>query len=662
MITTHEKRDIISSGIDNQKGFSIKATGKSFRILISNLYSDKISSVQRELSQNAWDSHIAANNLIPFKVWLPSQYEPNYIIRDFGTGIPHSYMMDEYTQIFHSSKDKTNEYTGAFGVGRCSALSICDSYICESFIKGVKNTYSVHVNEDGVPCVSHFGEEKTDEPDGFLVNIPVDPSVAYEFKTKAVEVYRHYKVKPSIENYTIDFPKNDYLIISESGEWGLLGNSSYSFAIMGQYSYPIEISSITEISDIQRAVLNSGFICHFNTGELEVQASREALHYSKATIQSIKDKIDAAIPEIKKSITQRFDNKNTWEKMGLYHELFDCSGKLYPIYSISRQIKDELNVPNYLELENFKVTKFYMKRGRRYSSGMKLRKAEMERLVYSPNTEFMLADTLKYLSLRMEARLAGDNNSSCIIFVPLNDSAVNDFNTKYGIDLSSATKISSLPYTKPIRLSSGTSQIGTVWIFNEEGRSDKDRWEDSGLTLDKLDNIVYVVKRGYQIDSKYGCHDLYNFESRISSLNRLLDNEITVYGLTETQLKKVKNKTDFLDFEKAARENYLKDNDEKISNYNALRENYSEMPFILSEIDVDGGVFAEVMGEYKNLRKNCIMSPAMNHCKATKCEYNLNILYKNYPLLALVDSRCNMSERNVYKKEIKEYILWKNKV
>jgi len=55
-----EDRNVTTSGLTQQESFQIKATGKAFKILSDGLYSDKPLAVVRELSCNAWDSHVAA--------------------------------------------------------------------------------------------------------------------------------------------------------------------------------------------------------------------------------------------------------------------------------------------------------------------------------------------------------------------------------------------------------------------------------------------------------------------------------------------------------------------------------------------------------------------------------------------------------------------------
>ncbi len=77
--------------------FRIKASARSFQILSSALYSNKIRAVIRELGCNCTDSHKAAGKVdVPFEVHLPSVLEPWFSVRDFGTGLDD----DQITNIF----------------------------------------------------------------------------------------------------------------------------------------------------------------------------------------------------------------------------------------------------------------------------------------------------------------------------------------------------------------------------------------------------------------------------------------------------------------------------------------------------------------------------------------------------------------------------------
>ena len=80
---------VIKSSSDfESNSFRIAASPHAFRVLSSGLYSNKIRAVIREISCNAWDSHVEAGVAdVPFKVTLPNRLSPTFSVRDFGVGL-----------------------------------------------------------------------------------------------------------------------------------------------------------------------------------------------------------------------------------------------------------------------------------------------------------------------------------------------------------------------------------------------------------------------------------------------------------------------------------------------------------------------------------------------------------------------------------------------
>ena len=66
------RQDVERSGVSDEKEFQIRTTAQAFDILSSGIYSDPIMAVIRELSCNAYDSHVEAGKAdVPFEVHQP---------------------------------------------------------------------------------------------------------------------------------------------------------------------------------------------------------------------------------------------------------------------------------------------------------------------------------------------------------------------------------------------------------------------------------------------------------------------------------------------------------------------------------------------------------------------------------------------------------------
>jgi len=141
-------KEVTRTGLADQGSFKIKASGKAFQILSDGLYSDKVLAIVRELSTNAWDAHVAAGTeTTSFAIHLPNSLEPHFSIRDFGTGLSHEDVMVLYTTYFDSTKDDSNLFVGALGLGSKSPFSYAESFTVTSFFNGEKRAYAAFVGE-----------------------------------------------------------------------------------------------------------------------------------------------------------------------------------------------------------------------------------------------------------------------------------------------------------------------------------------------------------------------------------------------------------------------------------------------------------------------------------------------------------------------------------
>src|SRR5882724_10347772 len=107
MICETKENNIKTGGIKLTKEMGINHEGMGFiqNILRSQIYSDKISSLIREISVNGIDSHVAAGcPERPIEVTLPSRWEFTLKIRDFGTGMSEDTVLNLYAYFGSSSK------------------------------------------------------------------------------------------------------------------------------------------------------------------------------------------------------------------------------------------------------------------------------------------------------------------------------------------------------------------------------------------------------------------------------------------------------------------------------------------------------------------------------------------------------------------------------
>lgn len=310
--------EAILSNVGNVNAFSIKATAKSFMVLSSQLYSNKIRAIIRELSCNAYDSHIAAGKKeVPFDVHLPNQLEPWFSVRDYGVGLNEQDVTTIFSTFFESTKTDSNDFVGALGLGSKSPFSYTDNFTVTATKNGIRGIYSAFINDQGVPSIAKMFEEPSTEPTGVEVKFSVNDRYDFDrFRQEARRVYMHFTLRPAISGSSyFEFQEQEYKDRDIVPGVHYLANSNSSIAVMGNIAYPIDVPQADNTLGDLRNLLRCGLEMHFQIGELDFQASREGLSYIPLTINSIKTKLEALNAQLAIHIAQEADKiPNLWER------------------------------------------------------------------------------------------------------------------------------------------------------------------------------------------------------------------------------------------------------------------------------------------------------------------------------------------------------------
>ena len=131
MIIETKNKNIKAQGIAKQKSCSIDQEDMRYiASLLRNNYSNPLLATIREIVANALD--VTKNKKV--SIQLPTQIEPNFIVRDYGCGLSEEDMLGLYTKYGKSTKRDTNNAIGGFGIGRFAPLSYTESFIVISVI------------------------------------------------------------------------------------------------------------------------------------------------------------------------------------------------------------------------------------------------------------------------------------------------------------------------------------------------------------------------------------------------------------------------------------------------------------------------------------------------------------------------------------------------
>lgn len=313
--------NFVETNLTSQKAFTIKASAKAFKILSSGIYQNKIAAIIRELSCNAYDAQVAAGTQDkPFDVHMPSNFEPWFSVRDYGTGMDDAKIKKLYTTYFDSTKDQSNDFVGALGIGSKSPFSYTDNYTVIAWDGTNKRVYSCFISEDGTPAILKMATEKCNDPVGIEVRLAVKEADARHFQAEADNIYFWFSTLPNGVGNTKRYLDGEQIFPDvwkikqqngpNSGHTGY-GVSTYRFALpgirMGQVYYPVKISE--DINNIKRTVMHRKYsitatvrdffnyglfgdrnlVFNVPIGAVDMTASREDLEYTEKTNTAIAD-------------------------------------------------------------------------------------------------------------------------------------------------------------------------------------------------------------------------------------------------------------------------------------------------------------------------------------------------------------------------------------
>lgn len=290
----HDTSEVtMSSGQMETSNFQLKQSAKAFKVLSSNLYKHKIRAIVRELSCNADDAHVDAGNPDGFHIQAPTQLDPRFVIRDFGTGLSHSGVMKMYTTYFESTKEDSNEFIGALGLGSKSPFSYTETFTVVSYFNGRARGYNAYMN-GGMPQISMTFDEETTEKNGLEITVPVRHEDIDKWHKEILYVLRPFNeripVITGMREKVKTFPKGDEILYANRSDFGYYEEKGI-YAIMGKIVYPLPDELV---KNRWLGISSEVTYIHFPLGVLDITPSREELSMDDQTAQAIDERISEA--------------------------------------------------------------------------------------------------------------------------------------------------------------------------------------------------------------------------------------------------------------------------------------------------------------------------------------------------------------------------------
>ena len=205
-------------------------------------------------------------------------------------------------------RETSNNYIGAFGIGKFAPLSYGDNFTCVSFHGGMKTSYNVFVDENDDTKITKLFEEPSNEPTGLSIEVAVSDDDRDEFRKVSEKFFQFFSDEDmptflGVEEDFVQTPKkllssknDDWFFIEDEGRGYYSRSHYYSHVLMGRVAYPLDPSAINvenfvsneESRRIIKTLLNDGnFYFRVPLGSVRLHHSREALEYNKATQKEI---------------------------------------------------------------------------------------------------------------------------------------------------------------------------------------------------------------------------------------------------------------------------------------------------------------------------------------------------------------------------------------
>lgn len=298
-------REVEGGGYLEESEFTILANAKAFRLLIDGLYADKPRAIVRELWSNAFDAHRERGNADqPFESHLPTQFAPEFAVRDFGISLSHEQVMKLYTTVFMSTKENSNTGVGKFGLGSKTPFAYADQFTVTVWKDGQKRLYNAFINEEGKPRIALFHTEESDEEQGVEVRFGVNPKDIRDFVRAAEETVLGFDVAPKqtgaqvdVETYPVKYQGNGWSI--RESRYG----TNVAKVRQGCVIYPLDHGALYEAmkgrdSSGLKYLLDTNLIFDVPIGSVEITPSRESLSYDPVTSKNVVDRLEEILGEL----------------------------------------------------------------------------------------------------------------------------------------------------------------------------------------------------------------------------------------------------------------------------------------------------------------------------------------------------------------------------
>lgn len=318
---------------------------------LTDMYSNPYLAMAREYLSNGYDATITRmgsdspfGTILdkPVEISLPSALNPNFVVKDYGTGMDRDILSNVFLKYGASTKRENNSEIGGFGLGAKSALAVVPNFTVMSVKDGKKNVGIIQKNESGVGEISFLPEVDTDEPSGTTITItlPKPYELTDIFQRSDLLIgfpHGSVMVNGKMQDNSVHNPEK-FVKLSENG-WlqtsllkldgtshrGLTGWNSL-LVVVGPISYTVDFSDLDSTGNLhlREAIgnLSQNVVVNLPIGSVDFTPARENLIFTERTRNAIMERAKALTAEAMEYITDSIVNADSYsEALYLYNRL-----------------------------------------------------------------------------------------------------------------------------------------------------------------------------------------------------------------------------------------------------------------------------------------------------------------------------------------------------
>jgi len=294
----------------------ITLTSESHKHIFNMLtnYSDPLGTVLREYTSNALDACVENGNASEPVIVSYKKSTKLLIISDNGIGMSKDRIDNVFKKMFISTKQNSNDYIGAFGIGSKSAFGYTNSFHIKTRYDGIERTYELYKTAT-TPKIVLVNEIETDLASGTDIIIPIkqgDETLLYDKIISQLYFFKNVYYADDLAHI------NDRIKFKEYNNFYYVTNHNIKSKVTisyGPVSYNIEDANLlTQISnkwerytiDLYNKLTNDypflkcarysstplNIIPIIPIGELDIIWTRENIQYSDKSKKVILDTFD----------------------------------------------------------------------------------------------------------------------------------------------------------------------------------------------------------------------------------------------------------------------------------------------------------------------------------------------------------------------------------